>query len=139
MAVNLICRVIATTKARALLASLREKHGPLLFVQSGGCCDGHSPQCYSVVEFNTDNDEVYLGNLDGTPFYVEHKQFEFWQSAKFIVDVIDGVGMGDSLETGAGKRFLTRKCSPEDEPPMLADAQDETLSKNAGLTNRNDF
>jgi len=121
MAVNLICRVIATANARALLATLREKHGPLLFFQSGSCCDGHSPQCCSVVEFITDNTEVYLGNLDGTPFYVEHQQFEFWQSAKFIIDVVDANdadGTVDSLEAGSGKRFLTRKCLPADEVPV---------------------
>jgi len=118
MAVNLICRVIATARARALLASLREKHGPLLFFQAGSCCDEYAPQCYSVVEFITDNTEVYLGNLDGTPFYVEHQQFEFWQNTKFIVDVVDAVDVHaaeDSLAVGTGKRFLTRRRLPSDE------------------------
>lgn len=44
--VSVPARVVATPQAEALLARLREKHGAVLFHQSGGCCDGSSPMCY---------------------------------------------------------------------------------------------
>ena len=44
-------RVTATDAALQLIDRLREKHGPLLFHQSGGCCDGSSPMCYPRDEF----------------------------------------------------------------------------------------
>ena len=49
---GLIPRVTATPAALELIAELREKHGPLMFFQSGGCCDGSSPMCYAAGEFN---------------------------------------------------------------------------------------
>ena len=35
-------RVAVTPEAADLLRRLREDHGPLMFHQSGGCCDGSS-------------------------------------------------------------------------------------------------
>ena len=39
-------RVAATPAALALIGELTAEHGPILFHQSGGCCDGSSPMCY---------------------------------------------------------------------------------------------
>lgn len=103
-----VARVIATDNALALMALLREKHGPLMFFQSGGCCDGSSPLCYAQGEFQVGDDDVYLGDLDGTPFYMGHAQFEYWRHTQLIIDVVPGMGGMFSLDNGSGKRFLTR-------------------------------
>jgi uncharacterized protein (DUF779 family) len=103
-----VARVIATESALELMASLREKHGPLMFFQSGGCCDGSSPLCYALGEFQVGDDDVYLGELDGTPFYMGHAQFEYWRHTQLIIDVVPGMGGMFSLDNGSGKRFLTR-------------------------------
>ncbi len=108
-------RVIATDSALALLALLRQKYGPLMFFQSGGCCDGSSPMCYAAGEFSIGPDDVYLGNLDGTPFYIGHAQFEYWKHTQLIIDVVDGMGGMFSLDNGTGKRFLTRSRLFSDE------------------------
>ena len=120
MTPNLRTRVIATDSALALLASLREKYGPLLFVQPGSCSDGNSPVCYALGEFSAGSADVYLGNIDGTPFYVGHEQFESWRKRQVIIDVVNGTGAKDSLDCGSGMRFLT--CSrliQEDEDDQL--------------------
>jgi uncharacterized protein (DUF779 family) len=103
-----VARVIATDSALELMVSLREKHGPLMFFQSGGCCDGSSPLCYALGEFQVGDDDVYLGDLDGTPFYMGHAQFEYWRHTQLIIDVVPGMGGMFSLDNGSGKRFLTR-------------------------------
>ena len=101
-------RVVASDSALALLGLLKEKYGPLMFFQSGGCCDGSSPMCYALGDFAVGADDVYLGNLEGTPFYMGHGQFEYWKHTQLIIDVVDGMGGMFSLDNGTGKRFLTR-------------------------------
>lgn len=101
-------RVIATDAATTFIARLREQHGPLLFFQSGGCCDGSAPMCYAQGDFNVSDQDVYLGNIDGVPFYMNSEQFEYWKHTQLIIDVVDGNGGMFSLDNGTGKRFLTR-------------------------------
>ena len=101
-------RVTATPAALDMLATLRGKHGPLMFFQSGGCCDGSAPMCYVAGEFNLSDTDVYLGNLDGTPFYMGIEQFAYWEHTQLIIDVVDGNGGMFSLDNGTGRRFLTR-------------------------------
>lgn len=119
-----VARVIATDSALALMVVLREKHGPLMFFQSGGCCDGSSPLCYAQGEFQVGDDDVYLGDLDGTPldgtpFYMGHAQFEYWRHTQLIIDVVPGMGGMFSLDNGSGQRFLTRSRLFTDEENLL--------------------
>ncbi len=101
-------RVTATPEASALLERLRARYGAVLFFQSGGCCDGSSPMCYQEGEFPIGAQDVFLGNIDGTPFYIGGDQFDYWQHTQLIIDVVDGMGGMFSLDNGTGKRFLTR-------------------------------
>ena len=105
---NAIERVTATPAALDMLATLRQKHGPLMFFQSGGCCDGSAPMCYAAGEFDISDSDVYLGNLNGTPFYMGLEQFAYWEHTQLIIDVVDGNGGMFSLDNGTGRRFLTR-------------------------------
>ncbi|MGH8809841.1 MAG: DUF779 domain-containing protein [Noviherbaspirillum sp.] len=103
-----IPRVTATPAALTLIQQLRDKHGPLMFFQSGGCCDGSAPMCYPNGEFVISPADVRLGELDGAPFYIGAAQYEYWKHTQLIIDVVDGNGGMFSLENGSGKRFLTR-------------------------------
>ncbi len=103
-----LARVIATEAALAMIGELRGRHGPLMFFQSGGCCDGSTPMCYPAGEFNISDTDVYLGNLDGAPFYMGLEQFEYWEHTQLIIDVVHGNGGMFSLDNGTGRRFLTR-------------------------------
>lgn len=115
-----IPRVVATPAALELIAKLREIHGPLMFFQSGGCCDGSSPMCYAAGEFQVGDADIYLGNLDGMPFYIGAGQFEYWQHTQLIIDVVDGMGGMFSLDNGTGKRFFTRsRLFTDEENAML--------------------
>ncbi|MBC7514586.1 MAG: DUF779 domain-containing protein [Herminiimonas sp.] len=105
---NAVARVTATATALALLSQLRGRYGPLMFFQSGGCCDGSSPMCYQEGEFPIGAVDVCLGTIDGTPFYMASDQFDYWQHTQLIIDVVDGMGGMFSLDNGTGKRFLTR-------------------------------
>ncbi|MDE2282741.1 MAG: DUF779 domain-containing protein [Actinomycetales bacterium] len=101
-------RVDITDEAAALVARLVDEHGPLLFHQSGGCCDGSSPMCYPRGEFRIGQRDVYLGEVAGTPFYMGADQFEYWSHTHLLVDVVAGRGGGFSLEAPEGVRFLIR-------------------------------
>ena len=116
-----VARVIATDSALELMATLQGKHGPLMFFQSGGCCDGSSPLCYALGEFQVSDDDVYLGDLAGTPFYMGHAQFEYWRHTQLIIDVVAGMGGMFSLDNGSGKRFLTRSRLFTDDENLLLD------------------
>lgn len=108
-------RVTATAAALEMLAALRDRHGPLMFFQSGGCCDGSTPMCYPAGEFNLSDTDVYLGDLDGTPFYMGLEQFAYWEHTQLIIDVVNGNGGMFSLDNGTGRRFLTRSRLFSDE------------------------
>lgn len=101
-------RVVATEETLELIEKLREKHGPLMFHQSGGCCDGSSPMCYPLGEFRVGGADILLGEIGDSPFYMAKDQFEYWQHTQLIIDVVAGRGGMFSLEGPEGKRFLTR-------------------------------
>lgn len=116
-------RVLATPAALGLIAMLREQHGPLLFHQSGGCCDGSSPMCYPAGEFITGDSDVQLGDIGGAPFFMTRAQFDYWQHTQLIIDVVPGRGGMFSLENGRDVRFLTRsRLFSDDEAAALASA-----------------
>ena len=101
-------RVAMTEAAAKVLRRLTTEHGPLLFHQSGGCCDGSAPMCYPRGEFRIGERDVLLGELEGTPFYIGGRQFEAWRHTQLLIDVVPGCGSGFSLEAPLGVRFLTR-------------------------------
>jgi uncharacterized protein (DUF779 family) len=101
-------RVTATPAALALIAELEARHGPVLFHQSGGCCDGSSPMCYPRSVFIVGDRDVLLGEIGGVPVYISESQFAAWQHTQLIIDVVPGRGGMFSLDNGTEKRFLTR-------------------------------
>jgi uncharacterized protein (DUF779 family) len=101
-------QVMATDLAIHLTRVLREKHGPLMFHQSGGCCDGSSPMCYPRGEFMVGDADVLLGEVDGEPFYMSKSQFEYWKHTQLTLDVVPGRGGMFSLDNAEGVRFLIR-------------------------------
>lgn len=115
MEAHTIERVLATEAALDLIGMLKDKHGPLMFHQSGGCCDGSAPMCYPLGEFRVGGSDVKLGAIGGSPFYMSAAQFEYWQHTQLIIDVVKGRGSGFSLEAPEGLRFLTRSRVFSDE------------------------
>jgi len=109
-------KVLATDAALALIERLRSKYGPLMFHQSGGCCDGSSPMCYPAGEFMIGDQDVLLGDIGETPFYMSRAQYEYWKHTQLVIDVVPGRGGMFSLEGPEGVRFLTRSrvFSPEE-------------------------
>jgi Uncharacterized protein conserved in bacteria len=101
-------RVIATGEAAAVIERLKQVHGPLMFHQSGGCCDGSSPMCYLADEFRVGGVDVRLGEICGCPFWMWADQYAFFASSQLIIDVVPGRGSGFSLESPEGVRFITR-------------------------------
>jgi uncharacterized protein len=103
-----VLRIISTEKADELIERLRLLHGPLMFHQSGGCCDGSQPMCFADGEFRTGSSDVCLGVVDGCRFYMSQDQFAYWKHTQLILDVTPGRGSSFSLEIPLGVRFLIR-------------------------------
>ncbi|WP_030435001.1 DUF779 domain-containing protein [Actinoplanes subtropicus] len=107
-------RVDVTPAAAEMMRRLRGQHGPLMFHQSGGCCDGSSPMCYLEGEFRTGQSDVLLESLriegvdEPITFWMSSAQFELWKHTHLTVDVVPGRGAGFSLEAPEGVRFLIR-------------------------------
>ena len=111
-------RVGFTAAAVELLRELWDEHGPVMFHQSGGCCDGSAPMCFPAGEFRTGDADVLLGTaqfttadggaLGGVDFWISAEQFEVWRRTRLVIDAVPGRGSGFSLETPTGHRFLTR-------------------------------
>ncbi|PRI11830.1 DUF779 domain-containing protein [Leucobacter massiliensis] len=117
-------RLAFTPAALELVDRLWEMHGPLMFHQSGGCCDGSSPMCYQAGEFKVGGQDVLLGTLELSPlpggsgsgagspreigFWMSREQFGLWAHTHLTVDAVPGRGSGFSLEAPEGLRFLIR-------------------------------
>jgi uncharacterized protein (DUF779 family) len=101
-------KVVCTKKASELIGDLKQKHGPLMFHQSGGCCDGSSPMCYQADEVLIGEQDILLGYIEGCPFYIGKAQYGYWKHTQLIIDVVEGRGGMFSLEGPEGVRFLTR-------------------------------
>ena len=101
-------RVLMTDAAAGLMRRLRDRHGPLMFHQSGGCCDGSAPMCYPEGEFIVGDRDVLLGVIEGATVWISGPQFDAWQHTQLVIDAVPGRGAGFSLEAPEGMRFLSR-------------------------------
>jgi uncharacterized protein (DUF779 family) len=101
-------KVSATPAAIELLDAIITDHGPVLFHQSGGCCDGSSPMCYPRDDFIVGDRDVLLGTIGDTPVYISESQYGAWKNTDLVIDVVSGRGGMFSLDNGREKRFLTR-------------------------------
>lgn len=105
--------VDVTDEAAAMLRDLTERNGPVMFHQSGGCCDGSSPMCYPDGEFLLGDADLHIGDLDiglerAVPVWMSKAQYEYWSHTHLTIDVVQGRGAGFSLEAPYGVRFLIR-------------------------------
>ncbi|MEU6584932.1 DUF779 domain-containing protein [Nocardia sp. NPDC046763] len=104
-----VSRVTITEAAAHVLQDLIVHHGPVMFHQSGGCCDGSSPMCYPLGEFRVGAADVLLGRVfPDTAFWISADQYEYWRHTHLTVDVVPGRGGGFSLEAPEGVRFVIR-------------------------------
>lgn len=120
-------RVSLSSESVDLLRKLWAMHGPLMFHQSGGCCDGSSPMCFPQGDFMTGDSDILLGSFDistgGDPqpidFWMSREQFEYWSHTHLTVDVVPGRGSGFSVEGPEGLRFLIRSRLMETATPFV--------------------
>ena len=101
----LIPRIKVTVAALDLIERLKKLHGPLMFHQSGGCCDGSAPMCFTEGEFKVGSNDVCLGVIADCRFYMSADQFEYWKHTQLTLDVSPGRGSSFSLEIPLGLRF----------------------------------
>jgi uncharacterized protein len=106
-------RVVATDAASAEIERLRAEYGPLLFFQSGGCCDGSSPMCFPAGELLLGPNDLLLGEVDGCPFYIDSEQYERWNRPALALDIGQDAGSGLSLEGVHDLHFVTRNAQTQ--------------------------
>lgn len=128
-----IARVTITDAAANLVRKLKSAHGELLFHQSGGCCDGSAPMCYPRADFKVGREDVLLGVIEGCPFYMGGKQYEYWKHTHLTVDVVRGRGSGFSVEAPEGFRFLIRSRIYDDAEIRQLETQGEPPRGECGL------
>jgi uncharacterized protein (DUF779 family) len=100
--------VTATEAARNLIKRLKTRYGPLIFMQSGGCCDGRSPMCLQAGDLLLGPNDLLLGEIEGCSFYIDQEQYERWRKPQFLIDVAPGDGDTFSLEGPEGMHFVAR-------------------------------
>lgn len=103
-----VTRVSGTPEALEVITQLVALHGPVLFFQSGGCCENTAPQCYPQSEFAISPHDVHIGDVGGMPYYMSASEFAFWRNTHLIVDVVDGRSGTFSLDGPNGKTFICR-------------------------------
>jgi len=110
--------VVATRAALDAIDELVRDRGPVMFFQSGGCCDGSLPMCFADGEFIVGDHDVLLGQVGGCPYYIDHRQYEAWKHTQLILDVGEGDPEGFSLGAGDNKHFVIRSrvFAPDEVP-----------------------
>ena len=111
----MITRISTTESANKLIDELIAEHGELMFHQSGGCCDGSAPMCYTKGEFHVASADVEIGTVRNTAFYMSAEQFAYWEHTHITLDAIKGTGGQFSLERPTGLRFIIRSRIYTDE------------------------
>ncbi|WP_312753757.1 DUF779 domain-containing protein [Rummeliibacillus suwonensis] len=99
-------RVVATDEALALIEHIKGIHGPIMFYQSGGCCDGSVPMCYAEGDFQIGSADIYLGSIGDVPFYMHRSQYDYWKHTQLIINAIEGRGATFSLDNVEDKHFI---------------------------------
>jgi hypothetical protein len=101
-------RISITEEAKTIIDRLKEKHGELMFHQSGGCCDGSAPMCFAVGDFIIGSRDLMLGEIHGCKFYMAADQFEYYKNMHLTIDIVQGRGSSFSLEIPLGIRFIAK-------------------------------
>jgi uncharacterized protein len=101
-------KILITEKAIEVIDQLKDRFGPLMFHQSGGCCDGSSPMCFEDGDFKIGDSDILLGHIYGCPFYMSRDQYEYWKHTQLTLDVTPGRGSSFSIEIPMGIRFMIR-------------------------------
>lgn len=99
-------RVLVSPQAELVIAQLKEKFGPLMFHQSGGCCDGSQPMCFEKGEFKLGSSDIKIGVIADCAFFMARDQFEYWKHTQLTIDITPGRGSSFSLEIPMGIRFI---------------------------------
>ncbi len=101
-------RLSATPSAIGLIHKLTAQYGPIVFFQSGGCCEGSVPLCMPSNEFKPSPSDVIVGEIEGAVFYMGHNHFQFSENTHTILDALPGSSGSFSLDCGTGLAFITR-------------------------------
>jgi len=116
-------RISATPSAIELIQKLSAQYGPLIFMQSGGCCEGSGPLCMPANEFRASPSDVIIGEISGAVFYMSDSHFSFSENTHTILDAVPGSGGSFSLECGSGQAFITKgRLFTDDELKQLKPA-----------------
>ncbi len=102
----MVKRILVTEKASEVIARLKEIYGPLMFHQSGGCCEGSYPHCFEKDGFLVGSNDVCIGQIEGCNFYMAGDQFEYWKHTQLTLDAMEGRAASFSLESTLDKGFL---------------------------------
>jgi uncharacterized protein len=134
-------KIVATEAALAAIGRLRAEHGPLMFFQSGGCCDGSSPMCFPEGELLVGPNDLLLDEVDSCPFYIDAEQYRRWNRPSFVLDVAAGEGSGLSLEGVHGFHFVAgpapdTRHSPDARPDGVPGARRSASSGAPGYAGR---
>ena len=100
-------RVDITARAAATVARLAAVHGPVVLHLSGGCCDGSSPMCLTAAELPPGPGDTMLGEVAGTPVYVDADQDRRWGHPALVIDVLPGAATSLSLEGADDLHLVT--------------------------------
>ncbi|WNH08108.1 DUF779 domain-containing protein [Thalassobellus suaedae] len=118
-------RIAITEAAANIVNQLKNKHGELIFHQSGGCCDGSAPMIFAKEDMYLDDSDVLLGIIEGVNFYMNIDQFEYWKHTHLTIDITKGRGSSFSLEIPLGIRFIIHSR-------LLTDEENAVLNPKKG-------
>lgn len=98
----------ATEEALRSIHRIQREIGPIMFYQTGVCCESGLPICFRLDEFILGNKDILLGRVNNTPVYTDIRQLEKWARSELILDVAEGKPEQFSIAAGNNMHFVTK-------------------------------
>ncbi|MBO0846641.1 MAG: DUF779 domain-containing protein, partial [Nocardioides sp.] len=94
--------------AGAAVRELVRTSGPLVIVQSAGCCDGSAPMVLPAEDFLLGRDDIRVGCVEDVPVSINARELDAWAHGDLELDVASGYADGFSLGPADGHHFVSR-------------------------------
>jgi uncharacterized protein len=104
---------MATPEALELIEHLVELHGPIAFRQAEDFGDAAPAICLTRAELLPTDEEMKLGEIGGSPFYVDAERYEHSGRPSLVVDVAPGAVGRFTLAGLDEVHFATRVATTE--------------------------
>ncbi|MFN8160940.1 MAG: DUF779 domain-containing protein [Solirubrobacterales bacterium] len=104
-------KVSATAEALKVIERLKDRHGPVAFLQCGGGGEDTGATCLTRAELIPRDGDLKLGAVCGAPVFVDREEYRRLGEPALLIDVAPGAPGTFSLEEPEDVHFVSRPAA----------------------------